>query len=393
MTNRPLKIAYISVTALSDCDLPLIHELSKAHDVDYYFLATNTTRQGTVININLKGEGGIFPGTIYQELSNIKKWIDLDHVYVVNKPVNHDWEWLNFKVAWKWMKMLKHKGYDIIHVTWPLRYCSMPLYLLRKKMVLTMHDPIPHSSNETLENKFHRWCCVHLTPDFILLNETQREEFLQTYGIHPSRVFQSRLSIYTHLKYTTPAPPLCDKPYLLYIGSIAPHKGIEYFCKAMIPVTADNSNVCAVVAGKGAFYFDKSQYENNPSYIFINRFITDEELASLISHCIAVVCPYIDATQSGVIMSAYALNKPVIATTVGALPEMVEDGRFGYLIPPKDVTATEKAIRRIIKPGVSQQMSEFIEKDFATGNHSWSEIAKGIHDIYREIILKREKKR
>jgi hypothetical protein len=29
------------------------------------------------------------------------------------------------------MKMLKHKGYDIIHVTWPLRYCSMPLYLLR----------------------------------------------------------------------------------------------------------------------------------------------------------------------------------------------------------------------------------------------------------------------
>jgi glycosyltransferase involved in cell wall biosynthesis len=161
----------------------------------------------------------------------------------------------------------------------------------------------------------------------------------------------------------------------------------------MIPVTADNSNVCAVVAGKGAFYFDKSQYENNPSYIFINRFITDEELASLISHCIAVVCPYIDATQSGVIMSAYALNKPVIATTVGALPEMVEDGRFGYLIPPKDVTATEKAIRRIIKPGVSQQMSEFIEKDFATGNHSWSEIAKGIHDIYREIILKREKKR
>lgn len=385
------KIAYISITVLADSDLPLLSELSKACDVDYYLLATNTTRQGTVVNISLKGEGGIFPGTVYPELLPLQRWVDLRHVYIVNKPVNHDWEWLNFRVSWQWMKMLRRGGYDLIHLTWPLRYSSFPLYLLRRKMVLTMHDPIPHSSNMTMENRIHRWCCTHLMPDFILLNTTQRATFMQTYGISASRVHQSRLSIYAHLRYTPAAAPLCHPPYILYIGSILPHKGIEYLCKAMVPVTADTAGVSVVIAGKGSYYFDKSGYEQNPGFVFINRFITDEELASLIANSVAVVCPYIDATQSGVIMSAFALARPVIATTVGALPEMMEDGRHGYLVPPKDSHALEEAIRRILQPGVAQRMSASIDADFSSGTHSWSVIAKGMEDIYNSILLKRKK--
>ena len=384
------KIAYISITALSDSDLPLISELAKRCTVDYYLLATNTTRQGTVVNIQLKDKGGVFPGTMYPELKSLQRWIDLQHVYIVNKPVNHDWAWLNFKVSWQWMKMLKKRNYDIIHVTWPLRYSSFPLYFLHKKMVLTMHDPIPHSSNETFETHIHRWCCHHFTPDFILLNRTQREEFLCRYGIDASRVHQSQLSIYTHLKYTNPAPPMAKSPYILYIGSIMPHKGIEYLCEAMAEVMTDNQDIRAVIAGKGDYYFDKSHYEGNSRFIFINRFITDEEIASFITNCTAVVCPYKDATQSGVIMSAFALNKPVIATRVGALHEMMEDGRHGYLVPPKDSHALAKAIRQIILPGVTEQMSANIAKDFSSGERSWDKTAKGMAEIYQEIINKRE---
>ena len=141
--EQRMKIAYVSITVLADSDLPLISELSKQFTIDYYLLATNTTRQGTVVNINLKRTGGIYPGTMYPELQNLQRWIDLKHVFIVNKPVNHDWEWLNFKVSWEWMKRLRRGHYDLIHLTWPLRYSSFPLYLLRRKMVLTMHDPIP----------------------------------------------------------------------------------------------------------------------------------------------------------------------------------------------------------------------------------------------------------
>ena len=157
----------------------------------------------------------------------------------------------------------------------------------------------------------------------------------------------------------------------------------------MEPIINDLPDMHVIIAGKGQFYFDISRYEKNPNYMFINRYISNEELVSLISNSIAVVCPYIDATQSGVIMSAFALNKPVIATNVGALPETVEDGRYGLLVPLKDSKALERAIRQIIQPGIAQQMSENIAHDYSAGVHSWSSIASGMLDIYDTIINRR----
>ena len=384
------KIAYISETVLTDCDLPLLHELSKEVVVDYYIVVTNNSRQGTLIDLTLKEKGGIYRATEYPELKVLEKWIDLNHVFVVNKPVNHFWEWINFAIAWKGVQLFKKQHYDIIHLTWPLRYCSFALYLLRKKMVITMHDPIPHSSQLTFIKNFHRFCCIRFTPDFILLNKTQKAPFIKAYGISESRVHLSRLSIYTHLKESASAPRFCSNPYILFIGSIHSHKGIEYLCEAMEPIINDLPDMHVIIAGKGQFYFDISRYEKNPNYMFINRYISNEELVSLISNSIAVVCPYIDATQSGVIMSAFALNKPVIATNVGALPETVEDGRYGLLVPLKDSKALERAIRQIIQPGIAQQMSENIAHDYSAGVHSWSSIASGMLDIYDTIINRRK---
>ena len=384
------KIAYISKTVLTDCDLPLLHELSKNAIVDYYIIVTFASRQGSVIDLNLKEEGGIYCGTEYPELKILEKWIDLNHVFVINKPVRHFWEWMNFKIAWKWMRLLKKKHYDIIHLTWPLRYCTFALYLLRKKMVVTMHDPIPHSSQETLKNRFERYWCIRLVPDFILLNKTQLSPFMKRYGIEASRVHLSQLSIYTHLQDSPSAPPLCKDPYILYVGSIQSHKGIEYLCEAMKSVTNDMPDMHVVIAGRGQFYFNISEYENNPYFTFINRYISNEELVSLISSSIAVVCPYIDATQSGVIMSAFALNKPVIATNVGALAEMVEDGRYGFLVPPRDSKAIVKAIQQIVQPGITQQMSRNIACDYSEGKRSWHTIASEMQETYDTIINKRQ---
>lgn len=383
------KIAYISEIIFDDSDIPLLRELSKDVDVDYYLIVTNSSRKGTMLEVTLKKEEGIFCATAYPELRVLEKWINLNHVYVVNKPVIHNWEWINFKVAWKWMRMLKKQNYDIIHLTWPLCYNSFALYLLRKKMVITMHDPIPHSSQTSIKNRFHRYWCIRLTPDFILLNKTQKPLFLKEYGMDESRVHLSKLSIYNHFKELTPAPPLCNFNYMLYIGNIQSHKGIEYFCEAMELLTNDMTDMHAVIAGKGHFYFDTSKYEQNPNFMFINRYITNEELVSLISNSIAVVCPYVDATQSGVIMTAFALNKPVIATKVGALPEMVEDGRHGFLVPPKDSKALEQTIRQIIQPGIARQMSENIAYDYSAGSCSWQSIASGTREIYETIIKKR----
>lgn len=48
-----------------------------------------------------------------------------------------------------------------------------------------------------------------------------------------------------------------------------------------------------------------------------------------------MVCPYTDATQSGVIMSSFTFGTPVIATKVGGLPEMLGNGKYGMLVKEK----------------------------------------------------------
>jgi len=61
-----------------------------------------------------------------------------------------------------------------------------------------------------------------------------------------------------------------------------------------------------------------------------------------------VVCPYRDASQSGVVLSAYAFQVPVVATTAGGLPEYVFPGKTGLLVPPGDASALVVAIKSLV---------------------------------------------
>jgi glycosyltransferase involved in cell wall biosynthesis len=72
--------------------------------------------------------------------------------------------------------------------------------------------------------------------------------------------------------------------------------------------------------------------------------ISDEQRAALFQRAAVVVLPYISATQSGVVPVAYTFGKPVVATRVGALPDCIEDGRTGLLVPPRDERALAEAI-------------------------------------------------
>ena len=72
-------------------------------------------------------------------------------------------------------------------------------------------------------------------------------------------------------------------------------------------------------------------------------------MVNLIKDCDAVICPYTDATQSGVIMTSYAFDKPVIATKVGGLPEMLNDGKTGYLIEPRNSESIYHAIMELME--------------------------------------------
>src|SRR5258708_11880054 len=83
-------------------------------------------------------------------------------------------------------------------------------------------------------------------------------------------------------------------------------------------------------------------------FIVHNEFISEEGTAEYFCRASVVVLPYIEASQSGVVSLAYSAAKPVVATTVGGLPEMVEHGRTGYLVPPRDAPQLAESVALLL---------------------------------------------
>ena len=93
--------------------------------------------------------------------------------------------------------------------------------------------------------------------------------------------------------------------------------------------------------------------------------------------------PYLSATQSGVIQIAYGFLKPVVATTVGGIPEVVDDGGTGYLVPPGDAPAMAAAVRSYFDSADRGRFEERIAAE--NDKYSWERMVERIEEAGRQI--------
>lgn len=382
-----MKIAYLGKIQLSDVDLSYLHEAQKISDITYILEISPRFRQGPAFCLDtVANRNGVFKATdIYPEFAKYSDFIDMDKFYVVNTS-GKLWQlkafWTNFLL----LLFLIRKGFNLIHVVWPLNIYEFVLYILKRKMILTVHDPFPHTGNDTFIVRLRRKVAFALVPRFIVLNKAQVQQFIDFYRLPKSKVIVSKLSNYTYLR--TVKPQLSQVPqkqrYILFAGKISKYKGLDYLLPAMEKVHKQYADVKLVVAGGGRYHFDISKYLAKEYIDIRNHFIPDAELVALLSNAMFVVCPYTDATQSGVVMSAFTFNKPVLVTDVGGLPEMTGDGQYGRIARRKDVDALATAITELIaNPAELQRYSQNIASDYDTGNLSWKAIAKDLNDKYK----------
>lgn len=374
------KIAYISPTFFSNVDVPFISAMKAFCDI-YYFAIVPFDGKGYAINIkNLPSKGGIYSANDFEEMQFLKDSIDLNKTFVVYHKHRSSFSPANILVSIQLLFRLLKLRCDVFHFTEPLTFGEWSLYCLRRKAVLSVHDPFMHSSNTKRLIKLYRKIAFHTFRKFILFNKAQREDFIQTYHLNAQQVYDSTLSSYTYLRLHKASQSPYGK-YILFIGTIRTHKGIEYLMEAMRSVHRKYPEYKLVVAGAGDFYFDISPYAKENYYVIINRFLDDEEQVPLIAHAQFIVCPYIDATQSGVIMSAYAFDKPCIVTNVGGLPQMAGDGKYGIIVPPRDTQALADAMCDLIaSPEKLHNFSQQIHQDYEQGDKSWRHVAKNLYE-------------
>jgi len=129
----------------------------------------------------------------------------------------------------------------------------------------------------------------------------------------------------------------------LFFGHVRPFKGLDIVLRAWPELT---SHVLLLVAGE-AWWERESEYRELAKSLtnvrFDFRFIPDSEIATYFAAADVVLAPYRIEAQSGVALTAFHFARPVIATTVGGLPEII-DGNNGILIPPEEPAALAGAI-------------------------------------------------
>lgn len=176
---------------------------------------------------------------------------------------------------------------------------------------------------------------------------------------------------------------LNDERVILFFGYIRRYKGLHILLDAM-PKILKKMNVKLMVVGE--FYGDEDSYrrqlaENRlqTDVMVHSAYVPNEEVGIYFSACDVVVLPYVAATQSGIVQIAYQFDKPVIATDVGGLSEVVLNEKTGFIVPPNQPDALANAVVRFYE--------EKREDDFIASvrdekkNYSWERLVEAIETL------------
>ncbi|UCD18908.1 MAG: glycosyltransferase family 4 protein [candidate division WOR-3 bacterium] len=313
-------------------------------------------------------------------------------IMIVRTPtlkILKDWKRENVKYISSVASYIRNGQYDLIHFNGSSGFQLYFHFLLKKEpKVYTIHDYLPHSGEGTLksrivnrlQNKFY----TRHDYDFIQHYHFLRRKFADYYRVPLHRVhsiYCGPLEVYRLFDRDHAR----EEPHtILFFGRISAYKGIDYLIRAVPIIKKRIPDLKVIIAGKGHLSSDKI---GSSSIEVHNHHISNESLVHYIKQASLVVVPYTDATHSAVVMTAYAFTKPVVATTVGGIPEVVEDDVTGRLVRARDHDALARAVVDLLEDREKRAaMKRNIDRLSKCGKLSWHQIAKQTIGVYNKVI-------
>lgn len=305
------------------------------------------------------------------------------------------------------MKLLgyirKHRP-DLVHYqgffNWPADLLAFRLLARSSaKLVLTVHDVLPH-----VVKPFHyrAMSAMYAPIHHIIAHDNYCKDLLTgklglpldrvsvippgNFSLFDSQGAVGRLDAQKRLGLPQ------DSRVVLYFGVITKRKGVQDLIRAFPLIRKRVPDAYLIIAGL-PHQVDWQQYLDLVEKVGIGdrtlvfaEHVPFEDVKYLFAAADVVCLPYVSVYQSGVLQTAYGFEKPVVATAVGGLPDVVENGKTGYLVPPQDAEAIAEATVGILQNGDLQtQMSSRIRHLVAT-KYSWTAIAKQTCEVYRTVL-------
>ena len=221
--------------------------------------------------------------------------------------------------------------------------------------------------------------------DLKLFNKGKSYKLIQhpVYNIFGEKVSKTEAKEFISKEYKA---DVRNEKVILFFGYIRKYKGLNYLIDAM-PEILRKINLKLLVVGE--FYDDENRYREQIKNLnleenvkVISDFVPDANVKYFFSACDVVVLPYADATQSGIIQIAYYYDKPVIATDVGGLAEVVRNNETGFIIEPKSSKAVAEAVIKFYEEDLEEKFSKKASDE--KKKFTWEEFISKISEMVRK---------
>jgi glycosyltransferase involved in cell wall biosynthesis len=380
--NKQLRICVVGagtrfLGGISYYTLYLVNALARTHDVSAILM-----RQ-------------LLPTRLYPGRERVgAKLTQLEYDPIVRVYDGVDWYWLPSMIR-ALVFLIRERPNVVVFQWWSgtvlHSYLLLALVarLLGARIVIEFHEVLdPGESNLALAQSYVRLVApalVRMAHGFVVHSEYDRKLLRSHYKLDGRPVALIAHGPYNQysLKEGKQEEKNTSKEYcnLLFLGLIRPYKGLDNLIRAFdslpeskiaryrLTVVGETWEGCT----EPASLIEQSRYRD--SITFVNRYVSDEEVATFFAGADAVVFPYHRASTSGSLHIAMSHGLPVIVTRVGGLIEAVAHYEGAILTPPGDPVALRDALLQIL-PLCGKRY---------TDPHSWEHTTQGYQDLFTAL--------
>lgn len=297
-------------------------------------------------------------------------------------------------------KQIKNYNPDVIHITGLQLhgfYATLSARLAGYKNILLV---IRGSSTEAIAfSKTSKWIFGHIIEPITLRlakvvytvcyamakNPLITKNVKEFGGVVHNAIPNIDLLKYNHDAFRTEIGARPSDILVVYTGRVTNEKGVGYALEAFR--TIEDKNIKFIICGNGADLesFKKAYKDEieNEQVIFLGE---RKDVINVLVGCDVFLFPTLHENLSNSLLEACAVGMPIIATSVGGNPEVIEDGVNGLLIPPEDVLSIRDAIMSLVND--REKMKKLGDKAQEIGHEKFSQdkIFNQVDYFYRTII-------
>ena len=305
----------------------------------------------------------------------------------------------------------------IFHILWNNKFLHFDRTLLTyyykllgKKVLLTVHN-VNTAKRDNQDSAFNRVTLrtqYRLADHLFVHTEKMKQELIEEFGVQAERISVVPLGINNFAPQTSLTPAEAkrrlgirpDEKAILFFGRITPYKGLEILVEAFQKGLPPAENYRLMIAGRpeeateATYWFpirDVLREDVQKGRVLLRgEHIPDEETEVYFKAADALVLPYRDIYQSGILFLGYSFGLPALAANVGSLKEEMIEGQTGFLFEPEDASDLARAIEKYFASDLYRDLGRRRQEiqDYARQGHDWNIVGQTTLGVY-DVLLKK----